>query len=694
VKKALSITLIAVVLLVVLPTWVAAIDSPPYIDLTGQRLLATIDVDSANLRSGPGTSYTVIGGAVSGARLSILGMSGIGEDTWYLVQKTTSEEAWVSTSVVQIEQVELAAEYAPDISTMYISIDTSPGFYNRLDELFTIYNRGFGGMSVRGDIDDMIGSLFLNPTLNGDEVRPWLGNEVAIINLQCLSTTMSDFLMTDSLQETPRPSVVIMAHTIDPVAAQAFINRAMNSGTLRNAPRQQVTRSGYTYYLLNDPSQPDYDPDFQPVAMGIIDDFAVFTQGAGSYNAIIDTATGSVPALGASSNFRDVYYQLDNNAFLEVYVAPGLFCPIHEPILYQALLSDRYREGELDLPGVDASAAPAALQEELIAVLDSAFKGYGVSFGGGGDGLEVNVVSGIDVEAITAITGLSAEEVQQRAGQMGLELFGFLRPSAMQGLSFGRMTDGYDELRAMAGMTPDAVFESSTGMSRDLLDWFEGTITMGFIDYPVFAGGGNPTLRPSYFLLILETQDAQLAQEAIARMEQAALNQPGANVESQIVEGVDARSVVNNIGETVQFAAIDNFAILTTGGNLDRVIQNGRQTNDGRFYPDWQLLAGLPQAEAAAAQNPDAAPIVAFLDMGRMMFAGERTLQAEAVMFSKSSGAAQETSDISTRIETAAIVTPADLLAVLEGVDPSTLSEDEQASLITIICRICNTNNC
>jgi uncharacterized protein YgiM (DUF1202 family) len=671
-------------------------EAPTYIDLTGQNLMATVTVPSANLRSGPSTNDRVVYGALNGTRLTVLGAAGTGADRWFLIQRTTSDTAWVSAQVVQVERAQIAADLAPDISTMYISLDTSPGFFNRMDDLLTIYNNGFRGLSASGDVDRMIGTLFLNPEIDAEDVRPWLGNEVAIVNLQCLSSTMSDFLMTESLQETPRPSVVIMAQTVDETRTRQFINQVVNSGTLRNAPRQQVTYNGITYTLLNDPSMPNYNPDAQPVAMGIVGEFAVFTQGAGSFNAIIDSATGRTPTLGASPKFRDVYYQLTGQPFLKVYVAPGLFCPVHEPILYRALLSDVYTFGDIDLPGVDGTnLSDAELQERLIALLDNAFNGYGVSYGDQGDRMAINVASGYNLQALVEITGLPADEIERRIGQGGLELFGFLRPSAMQGLSFGRTTADYDQLRAMAAATPDVVFENATGLSRDMLDWFEGVITMGFIDYPLFAGGGIAS-RPAYFLLILETQTDALATEAMNNFVASAMQQPGAVDSSTVVEGVDAWRVVNSTNEVVEVAALDNFVIVTTGGNLNRVLQNGRQTSSGRFYPDWILLAGLPQAQALARNNPDAAPFVAYLEMGRNLLRGGNTFQPEAVMMSKPTRQIQ-TTGIDTRIETAAVVTPPEALLAELGlldIDPSTLDDEQIASLITIICRICNTTNC
>lgn len=672
-------------------------EAPTYIDLTGQNLMATVTVPSANLRFGPSVNDRVVYGAANGTRLSVLGASGTSADRWFLIQRTTGDTAWVSAQVVQVERAQIAADLAPDISTMYISLDTSPGFFDRLDDLFTIYNNGFRGLSASGDIDRMIGTLFLNPEIDAEDVRPWLGNEVAIVNLQCLSSTMSDFLMTETLQETPRPSVVIMAQTVDETRTRQFINQVVNSGTLRNAPRQQVTYNGITYTLLNDPAMPNYNPNAQAVAMGIVGEFAVFTQGAGSFNAIIDAATGQSPTLGANAKFRDVYYQLTGQPFMKVYVAPGLFCPVHEPILYNALLSDVYASGEIDLPGLDtATLSDGELQERLVALLDNAFNGYGVSYGNREGRLAINVASGYNLQALVEITGLPADEIERRVGQGGLELFGFLRPSALQGLTFGRMTAEYDQLRAMAAETPEAVFESATGLSRDMLDWFEGVITMGFIDYPLFAGGGIAS-RPAYFLLILETQTDALATEAMNSFVAAAMQQPGAVDSSTIVEGVDTWRVVNSTNEVVEVAALENFVIVTTGGNLDRVLQNGRRTSNGRFYPDWILLAGLPQADELARNNPDAAPYIAYLEMGRQLLSGGNTFQPEAVMMSKPNMFQTQTTGIDTRIETAAVVTPPEALLAELGlldIDPSTLDEAQIASLITIICRICNTNNC
>src|SRR5262249_49184915 len=158
----------------------------------------------------------------------------------------------------------------------FISVDTSPGFFNRMSDLFTVMNGASGGnglgLEFQGNIERMLSLLFNNPLITAQEVRPWLGNDVSVVNLQCLSLTMSDFLMSSALDETPRPSVVILASIVDQAGAQAFIQHTLTTGTMADAPKRQMTYNGYTYTLLNDPNTPDFNPDLPPVALGIVGD--------------------------------------------------------------------------------------------------------------------------------------------------------------------------------------------------------------------------------------------------------------------------------------------------------------------------------------------------------------------------------------------------------------------------------------
>ena len=568
---------------------------------------------------------------------------------------------------------------APAKSTLYISVDTSPGFFDRMSDLYTVMNGGSGlGLVFQGDIERMLSLLFNNPLITANEVRPWLGNDVSVVNLQCLSVTMSDFLMSSALDETPRPSVVILASIVDPVGAQAFIQHTLTTGTMENAPKRSMTYNGYTYTLLNDPNVSTYNPDLPPVAMGIVGDHMVLTQGQTSYEAIIDVANGS-PSLGGSQNFQDVYGGLVPNSFAKVYASPGLYCPLHESILYPALKNDLFANGQIAIPGVDPNGTPEEIQQQLIQLLDNTFKGYGVGFRNTGSSLTVDLVSGVNEQQLEQITGLPADQLKQIVDDAGLSLFGFLSPQTFEALTWGNLTNNFSTLRDVSANTPQTTFTQQTGLTSDVLNYIDGSITMGYLDYPVFSDA-TTTGTPAYFLMVVESSDTTKSATATQALINAALSQPGATVTTRDFNGItisrvdvpgtasagkiqpsssakSAPDAQSDDGKVIEFANIGTFTLLTTGGNIELVITNGSQTSSGQFTPDWRLLAGLP-VNTPTNGNASDAPFVAYMDLAGSLVGGQ-----------------------SSHIKASAIVTPA-----LNG---------EHSSRITIICKICrNSDTC
>ncbi len=61
---------------------------------------ATINVSSANLRSGPGTNYAPVGVALNGESFNVIAKTS--NNQWYLIQYTESVRAWVSSGVVTL----------------------------------------------------------------------------------------------------------------------------------------------------------------------------------------------------------------------------------------------------------------------------------------------------------------------------------------------------------------------------------------------------------------------------------------------------------------------------------------------------------------------------------------------------------------------------------------------------------------
>ena len=217
--------------------------------------------------------------------------------------------------------------------------------------------------------------------------------------------------------------------------------------------------------------------------------------------SIIDVANGA-PSLGQSQNFQDVYGGLVPNSFARIYASPGLYCPLHEPVLYPALLNDMFKNQQITIPGVDPNGTPEQIQQQLIQLLDNTFKGYGVGFRNTGSGLNVDLVSGVNAEKLQQLTGLSADQIKQITDNMGLNLFGFLTPQTFEALTFGNLTGDFSTLNSVQAQTNNTTFTQQTGMTSDVLNYIDGSVTMGFIDYPVFSD--SSTQAPNYFLMVVE----------------------------------------------------------------------------------------------------------------------------------------------------------------------------------------------
>ncbi len=294
---------------------------------------------------------------------------------------------------------------------------------------------------------------------------------------------------------------MILASIAHMTQAQQFITHVLNTGPMAAAPKRQISYNGNSYWLLNDPTAPTYNADLPPVAMGIVGGYAVFTQGQTSYELIIDVANGA-PSLGQSQNFQDVYGGLVPNSFARIYASPGLYCPLHEPVLYPALLNDMFKNQQINIPGVDPNGTPEQIQQQLIQLLDNTFKGYGVGFRNTGSGLNVDLVSGVNAEKLQQLTGLSADQIKQITDNMGLNLFGFLTPQTFEALTFGNLTGDFSTLNSVQAQTNNTTFTQQTGMTSDVLNYIDGSVTMGFIDYPVFSD--SSTQAPNYFLMVVE----------------------------------------------------------------------------------------------------------------------------------------------------------------------------------------------
>lgn len=625
-----------------------------------ERYIATVTTSITEIYEQPSTSSSVLAAASLGNRLPLVEAPEDG-DEFYLVELRSTVQGYVSAANVSVELFETPAVLAPDSATLYITLDTSPGMFDRVGTLYTVLNAGSEGAFIGDEINSLLELLFLNPDIDLDQIRGWLGDEVSIVNMRCLSSSMAQYIMEDTNQSTPSAEVVVLASVLNADGAEAFIDAQFESGDFADIDSIEVEYGGYTYRLLTDELEGPGEPENPVIAMGVVEDHLVFTQGRSTFEAVIDVANGVTPSLAETERFDRVYGDLDLESFLRIYVGPSLFCPVHDPILYDALLRESFSEGALDVAGVDASD-PAALQESIRALIDDAFDGYAIGFREEGSGVTLDLISGIDSEMLGELTGLSDEEIQELNTQMGLELFGFLTPYALQEVTFGTLAEDYEALSFLSADTPDTMFEGGTGITSDVLEWIDGSITMGFMDYPVYDA--TVDTDPHFFMIVEPAPNAtgDQIQASYDGFIQATLAAGGVVEDESVRETSvgDVTTVITGEGDNqrvLEIGAIDDYYLLiATGGNFDRIVEAGT-TQAGRFTPNWRLLAdlsiareGVGNAETVSqAQFDD--PFVAALDLGGYLQ--------------------------SSRLEVVAVVAP----PLAEG----------QPSRISIICTVCRT---
>lgn len=627
--------------LLLLPAGIGMAQDPTgNIEENQERYIATVTSSIAEVYAEPSTGAQIIAAASLGNRLPLVEAPAAG-DEWYLVELRSTAQGYVSAANVSVELFEPPAILAPDSATLYITLDTSPGMFDRVDTLFTVLNAGNEGAFIGDEIDSLLQLLFLNPDIDLDQIRGWLGDEVSVVNLRCLSSSMAQYVMEDTNQSTPSAEVMVLASVLNPDGAEAFIDAQFSEGDLADTPNIEVEYGGYTYRLLADALEAPGEPENPVVAMGIIDDYLVFTQGRSSFEAVIDVANGLTPSLAETDRFERVYGDLDLESFLRIYIGPSLFCPVHDPILYDALLNETFSEGALEIAGID-STDPAELQESIRALIDDAFDGYALGFREEGAGVTLDLVSGIDNEALQELTGLSDEEVQALNSQMGLELFGFLTPYALQTLTFGTLEEDYDALSSLVADTPEDMFERGTGMTSDVLEWIDGSITMGFMDYPVFQASVDTD--PHFFMIVEPAPDTsqEQIQSAYDDFVQATLDAGGEVVDSSVRDTSvgEVTTIVTGEGDNQRVMEIgavnDYYLLISTGGNFDRIVAAGT-TDEGIFTPDWRLLAdvsldrtGTANAETLTQSSQFTDDFVSALDLGS--FAQGGRLEAAAIV--------------------------------------------------------------
>jgi SH3-like domain-containing protein len=74
--------------------------------------VVSIKSTSANLRSGPGTNYSIVGSADNGEYFEVIARSGTGNNIWYLVDRTDEASVWIADAVVNLSPENISVPVA------------------------------------------------------------------------------------------------------------------------------------------------------------------------------------------------------------------------------------------------------------------------------------------------------------------------------------------------------------------------------------------------------------------------------------------------------------------------------------------------------------------------------------------------------------------------------------------------------
>ncbi|PJF38224.1 MAG: hypothetical protein CUN55_18100, partial [Phototrophicales bacterium] len=120
-----------------------------------QQYIATVTTSLAQIYEQPSTTSRVIGAASQGNRLPLVEAPSAG-DEWYLVELRSTALGWIPAADVSVELFEPPAILAPDSATLYITLDTSPGMFDRVGTLFTVLNAGSEGAFIGDEINSLL----------------------------------------------------------------------------------------------------------------------------------------------------------------------------------------------------------------------------------------------------------------------------------------------------------------------------------------------------------------------------------------------------------------------------------------------------------------------------------------------------------------------------------------------------------
>lgn len=551
--------------------------TPVYSQETGDKLLAVVAVSSAEIFQEPDPASplsTFTPTRSQGTRMVIVDQV----DGWYQVQLRTAELAWVRMADVGVEPYISPATLIPSDAPFYVTLDISPGFFNRIGALYAILNGSPEEQAISTQVDDMLRFLFMNPDIELDSVRQWLGDEMIVSSVACQDPVAAGSVPEDPF---PTPNVAIVVPIFNPQLAQSFYDTQFTEGGFADVAYQEIEYMGYTYRLLDE--APQVGPPV--VAMGIIDDYFVFTQGTAPMESIIDVLNGAPSLADGNQGFQDGFAELGSeDYFLRMFANSTVFCGVSDPFISDAISVDESTPlGDVDLSDPDVRNA----------LIEEAFQGYTLGYRDMGGSITLDLVSGLDTERLQTITGLTDEEVAEIEQSIGLATFGFLTPELLDTLTFGTVAGSFDSLTTIASTDQTSTFANNTGLDPDVFNQLAGSFTMGFVQYPVLST--DETSEP-YFFLAVEASDEAALQATF----DALVGTPETDPVIREIDGISVTELSQD-ENTLEVATIGNYVVLVTNNNMDNVIEQ-LVIKENQFSPNWAALVGAsPEGQFVTA---------------------------------------------------------------------------------------------
>ena len=96
-RKIRRIALILVLSAALWPMQASAQSGGEVINIEQQNLIATVSIEAAELRAGPGPEHALVGTVSQGTHLPVVAQS----NGWYQVVQPTAQQAWVPSWVVR-----------------------------------------------------------------------------------------------------------------------------------------------------------------------------------------------------------------------------------------------------------------------------------------------------------------------------------------------------------------------------------------------------------------------------------------------------------------------------------------------------------------------------------------------------------------------------------------------------------------